>query len=140
MALQRRLRSLDLAQVLVEAEVNLLEEPVIGARVHQVGPEDRLAPKPDPDGQPVRPWPGLLLGRHIHRARHIGRVERSARAEQPARIEAGRSAVAARDDVEAIGEEVRMNGSARDLRHRIRLLGLTGEDRWSDPHRPGHRY
>ncbi|GAA2762586.1 hypothetical protein GCM10010103_16270 [Streptomyces paradoxus] len=27
-----------------------------------------------------------------------------------------------------------------DLQHRIRLLGLTGGDRWTDPHWPGHRY
>jgi hypothetical protein len=27
-----------------------------------------------------------------------------------------------------------------DLLHRIRLLGLTGSDRWEDPHWPGHRY
>ncbi|MFC9154943.1 hypothetical protein ACFTT0_08160 [Streptomyces bauhiniae] len=32
------------------------------------------------------------------------------------------------------------SGASADLQHRIRLLGLTGEDRWTDPHWPGHRY
>ncbi|KUO10808.1 hypothetical protein [Streptomyces sp. DSM 15324] len=35
---------------------------------------------------------------------------------------------------------LRESGASADLRHRIRLLGLTGEDRWTDPHWPGHRY
>lgn len=35
---------------------------------------------------------------------------------------------------------LRESGASADLQHRIRLLGLTGEDRWSDPHWPGHRY
>ncbi|MFE6822054.1 hypothetical protein [Streptomyces sp. NPDC057690] len=35
---------------------------------------------------------------------------------------------------------LRKSGASADLRHRIRLLGLTGEDRWLDPHWPGHRY
>ncbi|MGW4344738.1 hypothetical protein ACWEL8_06505 [Streptomyces sp. NPDC004690] len=35
---------------------------------------------------------------------------------------------------------LRASGAPADLRHRIRLLGLTDEDRWTDPHWPGHRY
>ncbi|MFF2994160.1 hypothetical protein ACFVTC_06180 [Streptomyces sp. NPDC057950] len=35
---------------------------------------------------------------------------------------------------------LRESGASADLRHRIRLLGLTEEDRWTDPHWPGHRY
>ncbi|MBD9703620.1 hypothetical protein [Streptomyces caniscabiei] len=35
---------------------------------------------------------------------------------------------------------LRESGASEDLQHRIRLLGLTGEDRWTDPHWPGHRY
>ncbi|MER6094188.1 hypothetical protein [Streptomyces bluensis] len=35
---------------------------------------------------------------------------------------------------------LRASGASADLRHRIRLLGLTGEARWTDPHWPGHRY
>ncbi|MEU6218478.1 hypothetical protein ABZ845_13300 [Streptomyces sp. NPDC047022] len=35
---------------------------------------------------------------------------------------------------------LRESGASADLRHRIRLLGLTDEDRWTDPHWPGHRY
>ncbi|MGV9246717.1 hypothetical protein [Streptomyces sp. NPDC003710] len=35
---------------------------------------------------------------------------------------------------------LRESGVSADLQHRIRLLGLTGEDRWTDPHWPGHRY
>ncbi|MEV0976829.1 hypothetical protein [Streptomyces sp. NPDC049915] len=33
---------------------------------------------------------------------------------------------------------LRESGAPADLRHRIRLLGLTGEARWTDPHWPGH--
>ena len=32
------------------------------------------------------------------------------------------------------------SGASADLQHRIRLLGLTDEDRWTDPHWPGQRY
>ncbi|MFE7397466.1 hypothetical protein [Streptomyces sp. NPDC057557] len=32
------------------------------------------------------------------------------------------------------------HGASDELLHRIRLLGLTGPDRWEDPHWPGHRY
>ncbi|MGW7610124.1 hypothetical protein ACWGKW_23165 [Streptomyces sp. NPDC054766] len=35
---------------------------------------------------------------------------------------------------------LRESGASADLRHRIRLLGLAEEDRWTDPHWPGHRY
>ncbi|MFD3436859.1 hypothetical protein ACFWU3_05055 [Streptomyces sp. NPDC058685] len=35
---------------------------------------------------------------------------------------------------------LRESGASADLRHRIRLLGLTDEARWTDPHWPGHRY
>ncbi|MGW6316611.1 hypothetical protein [Streptomyces sp. NPDC055099] len=35
---------------------------------------------------------------------------------------------------------LRESGASEDLRHRIRLLGLADEDRWNDPHWPGHRY
>jgi hypothetical protein len=35
---------------------------------------------------------------------------------------------------------LRAHGVPEDLLHRIRLLGLTGPDRWDDPHWPGHRY
>ncbi|MFJ4722088.1 hypothetical protein [Streptomyces luteogriseus] len=35
---------------------------------------------------------------------------------------------------------LRESGASEDLRHRIRLLGLTGEARWTDRHWPGHRY
>ncbi|MDQ0748532.1 hypothetical protein QF034_002763 [Streptomyces africanus] len=34
---------------------------------------------------------------------------------------------------------LREAGAPADLQHRIRLLGLTGEDRWTDPHWPGYR-
>lgn len=35
---------------------------------------------------------------------------------------------------------LRACGASEDLLHRIRLLGVTGPDRWEDPHWPGHRY
>ncbi|MFI1979610.1 hypothetical protein [Streptomyces wedmorensis] len=35
---------------------------------------------------------------------------------------------------------LRAYGASEDLLHRIRLLGLTGPDRWDDPYWPGHRY
>ncbi|MFI6422820.1 hypothetical protein ACIBG6_36180 [Streptomyces sp. NPDC050842] len=35
---------------------------------------------------------------------------------------------------------LRAHGAPTDLLHRIRLLGVTGPDRWEDPHWPGHRY
>lgn len=35
---------------------------------------------------------------------------------------------------------LRESGASEDLRHRIRLLGLADEARWTDPHWPGHRY
>ncbi|WP_062642133.1 hypothetical protein [Streptomyces maremycinicus] len=35
---------------------------------------------------------------------------------------------------------LRESGAPADLQHRIRLLGLTGEARWTDPHWPGHHY
>ncbi|MGW6564943.1 hypothetical protein [Streptomyces sp. NPDC054975] len=35
---------------------------------------------------------------------------------------------------------LRACGVREDLLHRIRLLGVTGVDRWEDPHWPGHRY
>ncbi|WP_369149188.1 hypothetical protein [Streptomyces sp. R44] len=35
---------------------------------------------------------------------------------------------------------LRVHGASEDLLHRIRLLGVTGPDRWDDPHWPGHRY
>ncbi|MFF9491560.1 hypothetical protein [Streptomyces flaveolus] len=35
---------------------------------------------------------------------------------------------------------LRESGAPADLRHRIRLLGVTGEPRWTDPHWPGHCY
>ncbi|MFD8685917.1 hypothetical protein [Streptomyces sp. NPDC059651] len=35
---------------------------------------------------------------------------------------------------------LRAYGASEDLLHRIRLLGVTGPDRWEDPHWPGHRY
>ncbi|WP_254878865.1 hypothetical protein [Streptomyces sp. NA04227] len=31
-------------------------------------------------------------------------------------------------------------GGHEELLHRVRLVGLTGPDRWEDPHWPGHRY
>ncbi|MFF5968483.1 hypothetical protein ACFY64_33130 [Streptomyces collinus] len=33
---------------------------------------------------------------------------------------------------------LRESGASADLQHRIRLLGLTGKDRWTDPHWPGY--
>jgi hypothetical protein len=35
---------------------------------------------------------------------------------------------------------LRESGASAELQHRIRLLGLADEDRWTDPHWPGHRY
>ncbi|WP_225635144.1 hypothetical protein [Streptomyces solaniscabiei] len=35
---------------------------------------------------------------------------------------------------------LRASGAPADLQHRIRLLGVTDEARWTDPHWPGHRY
>lgn len=35
---------------------------------------------------------------------------------------------------------LRVRGASEELLHRIRLLGLTGPARWTDPHWPGHRY
>ncbi|MYZ36655.1 MULTISPECIES: hypothetical protein [unclassified Streptomyces] len=35
---------------------------------------------------------------------------------------------------------LRAHGATEDLLHRIRLLGVTGTDRYEDPHWPGHRY
>ncbi|WP_306966923.1 hypothetical protein [Streptomyces afghaniensis] len=34
---------------------------------------------------------------------------------------------------------LREAGASADLQHRIRLLGLADEDRWTDPHWPGYR-
>ncbi|MER7936234.1 MULTISPECIES: hypothetical protein [unclassified Streptomyces] len=42
--------------------------------------------------------------------------------------------------VRAAPARLRAHGVAEALLHRIRLLGLTGDDRWEDPHWPGHRY
>ena len=33
---------------------------------------------------------------------------------------------------------LRESGASVDLQHRIRLLGLSGKDRWTDPHWPGY--
>jgi hypothetical protein len=35
---------------------------------------------------------------------------------------------------------LRTSGAPAELRHRIELLALTGEARWTSPHWPGHRY
>ncbi|MEU4100222.1 hypothetical protein ACFY8X_14280 [Streptomyces tanashiensis] len=35
---------------------------------------------------------------------------------------------------------LRAHGAPEDLLHRIRLLGVTGPDRWEDPHWPQYRY
>lgn len=35
---------------------------------------------------------------------------------------------------------LRAHGVSEELLHRIRLLGVTGLERWEDPHWPGHRY
>lgn len=35
---------------------------------------------------------------------------------------------------------LRAVGASEELLNRVRLLGLTGPDRWDDPHWPGHRY
>ncbi|MEV0912181.1 hypothetical protein [Streptomyces hokutonensis] len=35
---------------------------------------------------------------------------------------------------------LRAHGVSGQLLHRIRLLGLAGDDRWEDPHWPGYRY
>ncbi|RST15672.1 hypothetical protein E2C00_06155 [Streptomyces sp. WAC05374] len=35
---------------------------------------------------------------------------------------------------------LRAHGAPEELLHRIRLLGVTGDARWGDPHWPGHRY
>ncbi|MEH0549902.1 hypothetical protein [Streptomyces sp. B21-101] len=35
---------------------------------------------------------------------------------------------------------LRTSGAPADLQHRIQLLALTGEARWTSPHWPGHRY
>ncbi|MEU9865198.1 hypothetical protein AB0D99_30465 [Streptomyces sp. NPDC047971] len=35
---------------------------------------------------------------------------------------------------------LRSRGASEELQHRMRLLGLTGPARWTDPHWPGHRY
>lgn len=37
-------------------------------------------------------------------------------------------------------DRLRAADASTDLQHRIRLLGLTGDDRWTDPHWPGHGY
>ncbi|MGW6054765.1 hypothetical protein [Streptomyces sp. NPDC055189] len=37
-------------------------------------------------------------------------------------------------------KRLRESGASQDLQQRIRLLGLSGEGRWLDPHWPGHRY
>ncbi|MFJ6569560.1 hypothetical protein ACIQNU_19250 [Streptomyces sp. NPDC091292] len=37
-------------------------------------------------------------------------------------------------------DRLRAHGAPDELLHRIRLLGVTGPDRWYDPHWPGHRY
>ncbi|MFJ9855710.1 hypothetical protein [Streptomyces sp. NPDC101150] len=36
-------------------------------------------------------------------------------------------------------DRLRAHGVSGELLHRIRLLGLSGPDRWEDPHWPGHR-
>ncbi|MFH8370952.1 hypothetical protein [Streptomyces sp. NPDC018031] len=35
---------------------------------------------------------------------------------------------------------LRSHGAPEELLHRVRLIGVTGADRWEDPHWPGHRY
>ncbi|WP_267881920.1 MULTISPECIES: hypothetical protein [unclassified Streptomyces] len=35
---------------------------------------------------------------------------------------------------------LRATGAPAELRHAVRLLGLTHADRWDDPHAPRHRY
>lgn len=35
---------------------------------------------------------------------------------------------------------LRAHGADEELLHRVRLLGLTGPDRWEDPHWPAHVY
>ncbi|WP_237773187.1 hypothetical protein [Streptomyces luteocolor] len=37
-------------------------------------------------------------------------------------------------------DRLRAHGAPDELLHRVRLLGLEGEPRWTDPHWPGHRY
>ncbi|MGW0903419.1 hypothetical protein [Streptomyces sp. NPDC002853] len=37
-------------------------------------------------------------------------------------------------------KRLRESGASQDLQHRIRLLGLADEDRYTDPYWPGHRY
>ncbi|MEV5977062.1 hypothetical protein [Streptomyces sp. NPDC052114] len=37
-------------------------------------------------------------------------------------------------------DRLRADGAPDELLHRVRLMGLTGEARWTDPHWPGHRY
>ncbi len=37
-------------------------------------------------------------------------------------------------------ERLRRADAPAELRHRVRLMGLHGEERWADPHWPGHRY
>ncbi|MEV6791714.1 hypothetical protein AB0M87_06880 [Streptomyces sp. NPDC051320] len=39
-----------------------------------------------------------------------------------------------------LGQDLRAHGATEELRHRIRLLGLTGPARWDDPHWPNYRY
>jgi hypothetical protein len=38
------------------------------------------------------------------------------------------------------GPRLVAHGASDELLHRIRLLGLTGDARWEDPHWPGYRY
>ncbi len=102
-----------LAQVLLQAEANLLDDPPVKPRVLRSGPDRPPRPGAGP-GWSACPAPARAApGHHIHVARHVRRTERSARAEQSPRIEAGHSAVAARDHVEAVDEEVRVHGSTR---------------------------
>ncbi|MFF7780126.1 hypothetical protein ACFZCG_37600 [Streptomyces tanashiensis] len=42
--------------------------------------------------------------------------------------------------VDHASARLRAHGAPEDLLHRIRLLGVTGPDRWDDPHWPPYRY
>ncbi|MER5892237.1 hypothetical protein [Streptomyces sp. NPDC001876] len=79
-------------------------------------------------GEAAAEWEYELLGDSLPWSGWYGHDEEEMRTELVAWL-LGHAAV-----------RLRESGAPEDLQHGIRLLGLTDEDRWTDPHWPGDRY
>ncbi|GHD55556.1 hypothetical protein GCM10010317_040900 [Streptomyces mirabilis] len=89
----------------------------------ELGAGDAFASDPGPSS---RAWECDLLGDQL--PWHAWENEEATRTELTAWL------------VRNAPARLRAHGVSEELLHRIRLLGLTGHDRWEDPHWPGHRY